>query len=101
MQNLIKKPLILLTLLLFMGNFAQALDRDKKLHFGAAGSISAATYIMMRHNGENRWTSYIAGFTAGVLVGVVKELSDDPWDSEDMEYNALGAATVPLIVIWY
>ena len=43
--------------------------------------------------------AYGGGIAAAMLVGVLKEIIDPKFDWKDVEYDALGAVTVPLLVI--
>ena len=85
--------------MLMLSSTAQAVELDKKKHFAAAGAISAATYLAMRQQGISRGRAYGGGIAAAMLVGVLKEIIDPKFDWKDVEYDALGAVTVPLLVI--
>ena len=85
--------------MLMLSSTAQAVELDKKKHFAAAGAISAATYLAMRKQGISRGRAYGGGIAAAMLVGVLKEIIDPKFDWKDVEYDALGAVTVPLLVI--
>ena len=89
----------LLISMLMLSSTAQAVDLDKKKHFAAAGAISAATYLAMRKQGISRGRAYGGGIAAAMLVGVLKEIIDPKFDWKDVGYDALGAVTVPLLVI--
>ncbi len=43
--------------------------------------------------------AYVGGIAAALLVGVFKEIIDPVFDWKEVEYDALGAVTVPLLVI--
>jgi len=89
----------LLISMLMLSSTAQAVELDKKKHFAAAGAISAATYLAMRQQGISRGRAYGGGIAAAMLVGVLKEIIDPKFDWKDVGYDALGAVTVPLLVI--
>jgi len=98
LQRALMKAL-LISMLMLSAWPAQAVELDKKKHFAAAGAISAATYLAMRKQGISRGRAYGGGIAAAMLVGVLKEIIDPKFDWKDVGYDALGAVTVPLLVI--
>ena len=90
---------VLILAIMLASGPVHAVDLDKKKHFAAAGAISAATYVLMRNQRISRGRAYGGGIAAAMLVGVLKEIIGPKFDWEDVGYDALGAATVPLLVI--
>lgn len=74
-----------------------ATEPDKKKHYWASGAIASATYVTFRRAGHGKLPSYLGGVAAALTIGTFKELIDPKFDWRDMEYNALGAVTVPLL----
>jgi uncharacterized protein YfiM (DUF2279 family) len=77
---------------------AQALDTDKKLHFGVSAFLSASMYASARASGYKKNEAKVAAFIGTVAIGLVKEVSDPVFDREDLVFDILGAA-VPLVII--
>ena len=90
---------VLILAIMLASGPVHAVDLDKKKHFAAAGAISAATYVLMRNQGLSRGEAYGGGVAAGLIVGILKEIIGPKFDWEDVGYDALGAVTVPLLVI--
>lgn len=76
--------------------------RDKELHFAASGGLSTLMYSSLRNEHKmNRKRAYIYAVAFGLAVGALKEMNDQRFDWQDMKYNLLGSATVPLLIIYF
>lgn len=92
---------LLTILILSLSINANAVEDDKRKHFWASGAISSGIYLLMRSGGYKRIESYATAVVFSLAVGTVKELTDDKFDVKDMQYNAMGALSVPVIVIGF
>ena len=92
------KIFALLTLLLSASALADDwFGEDKVLHWGAMTIVSGAGYGMSATILDEPWQRGLAGFSAGILVGSLKELADHLNDGvaswQDMAWNGLGSLT--------
>lgn len=76
----------LLALLILVSTTANAVDYDKKLHFGASTTISALTYVYTE--------SWETSLSVCMTIGVAKELYDEydygGFDTKDLIFDAAG-----------
>lgn len=64
---------------------------DKAAHFGVSASINLACYQSVKKLApEHKVASLIGCSALSSMVGVAKELSDDHFDMQDMQADALG-----------
>ena len=88
--------------LILFGSFeANAIDRDKKQHFGYSAAISLSAYAGLRQSGYSKVGSYWSAVALTTLVGVAKEATEAEFSSADMRYNVGGAMVAPLLFVYY
>ena len=89
--------IVIASLFIYSGAFA--IEPDKAQHFIASGVISTTLYAGFRLGGVNKLESYTSAVAVSLTIGVLKEISDDRFDKEDMKFNALGAVLMPVFIL--
>ncbi len=86
---------IVLVILIFSSQVSAVdfTEHDKRQHFGVSGAISFASYKILRYNGMNKVDSAVGAFLGTLIVGALKEASDDYVDREDLKADAIGAVS--------
>lgn len=99
-----KKTLTILAMLLLINVAAQqnsqigwmfinenTIDLDKQMHFTGSAFIATNTYfVSYQGKPENRSKAKRNAIVLTLLVGTVKELTDNKFSWQDMAYNAAG-----------
>ena len=85
----------LLSLMVLFSVSAKAeIPLDRKTHFIASYAISYTTASLLEEHVDLPWA---AGLGLGILVGAMKELTDEHSDGGDFLASALGAASGSLL----
>ena len=87
-----KKLLIILAMTISLNaNLFQ--EDDKQMHMGLSTFVGiAGNALCYREFGLTAGQSWLCGIGASLLVGAVKEATDDEFDWRDMQANAIGGA---------
>lgn len=86
--------LLLLPLILFSLGVKAEIPLDKKAHFLGGYAVSYTTASLLEGEVDLPWA---AGLGLGILVGAMKELTDEHSDGGDFLASALGAASGSLL----
>lgn len=75
-------------------------QRDKQAHIVAFTAISYVVTDYALDNGFTKTEAWFIGLGSALVLGAVKELTDDNFDEKDMMANAIGGTIGSSIVIW-
>lgn len=78
-----------------------AIEYDKKQHFVASAAISTTLHAGFYLAGLTGFKPYLYSFLLTFSVGFGKELTDKKIDSQDLVADALGALTVPVVLVTF
>ena len=99
---------LIIVTLLSIPYTARATEPDKKKHFWASGALASLGYVAARSAGHGKLPSYAMAVGFSLAVGLTKEAFDamdgnplTEFDRRDIEYNAMGAFSVPLILVLF
>lgn len=92
--------LVIVLSLLFTPAVASASPNDKTLHFGVSAGLSTLFYNAYKEQGHTKASAKVAAFASTLAIGIAKELSDQEFSSEDLLFDAMGAA-FPLFTIYW
>ena len=73
---------------------SSSIDQDQRQHYGISMVLGAASEFGLRRldiASNNRWGRIALATGIGLVPGLVKEATDDTFDSEDMLANTLGS----------
>ena len=84
---------LILLIFLFANPNAQAIEDDKKLHLKYSFIISAAVTQAVKQSGKTKLQAIGTAILLTMMVGYVKEATDEFVDPEDLKYDLLGAIT--------
>ncbi len=73
---------------------SSSIDKDKRQHYSISMVLGAASDFGLRRldiASNNRWGRIALATGIGLVPGLVKEATDDTFDSEDMLANTLGS----------
>ncbi len=73
---------------------SSGIDQDKRQHFGFSMILGAASEFGLRRlaiANDHRWGRIALATGIGMVPGLVKEVTDDNFDSQDALANALGS----------
>ncbi len=79
---------------------SSSIDKDKRQHYGISMILGAASEFGLRQldiASNNRWGRIALATGNGLVPGLVKEVTDDSFDSNDMLANTLGSFTGALL----
>ena len=96
-----KALIVVLALLSGTSCGAEPTDRDKVLHLQVSGTISALVFVTLRNQGASKTYSFWGAVGSGLIIGTMKEFSDERFDWSDMKYNAIGSVGIPLLLITF
>ena len=63
---------------------------DKRKHVAASAAITAAVYATARYNDVDRTEAFLLAATTTIMIGVLKEMTDDTYDNQDIDADGLG-----------
>jgi len=86
-----------LILLLFSIN-ANAIARDKQMHFGVSTLTTVGATAALQENGMSKGNALLLGSGASILLGILKEVTDSHYDQADMLANAMGVSAGMIFV---
>lgn len=87
-----KKLLLMAILISPMAKAVDLSQRDKQLHLGVSAAISGAVYTTLRLKGASRLKSAGVAALMSMWCGTVKELTDEKFDWQDMQADAIGTS---------
>lgn len=74
-------------------------SKDRKAHAAVSAILSPVVYISMRNMKFDRADSFFGSFFLVTILGVVKEINDNPLEEDDMAANAAGAFVGSLVSV--
>lgn len=86
-------------LLFSFSAFSYEIEEDKKKHLAATMTISSVSTLAFQAMGSDVWRSRFAGIALANVAGFAKEISDDKFDKEDMQYNLVGSI-IGSFLVW-
>ena len=84
---------LILLIFLFANPNAHAIENDKKLHLKYSFIMSAAFTQAVKISGKTKYQSIGTAILLTMMVGYVKEATDESIDRDDLKYDLLGAIT--------
>ncbi len=63
---------------------------DKRRHIAASAMITTAVYATARYNDVDRTEAFLLAATTTIMIGVLKEMTDDTYDNQDIDADGLG-----------
>ena len=99
-----KKLVLFLLLVAFVGNLSAQVETDKALHFLGGNLFGlAGAGIGKQISDGNRWWTFAGAIGGSALIGLGKEAIDsgqenNQWDNEDLLATILGGATVGITI---
>lgn len=79
---------------------SSGIDQDERQHYGISMVLGAASEFGLRQldiASNNRWGRIALATGIGLVPGLVKEVTDDSFDSNDMLANTLGSFSGALL----
>lgn len=90
---------ILLILFLFVASDARAIEPDKAAHFGLSYAATMTSYYALTKAGANKTEAYVLSVIIVNCVGLIKESTDEKFDSNDILANVAGSISVSIPVL--
>lgn len=75
------------------------IEEDKFKHLVNSATVSSLAYMYVRSDWESQEMSWVKAFLFTSTLSVLKEMSDDNFDANDVYYDVFGAAIAPTMFI--